>query len=126
MKIKIIHIITMLELGGAQENTLFTLKKLNREVFAPVLISGTGGILDEEAGTIEGVKTYFIPELVREINPLKDLIALFKITKILSLEKQLGSQQSAVSSQFSELKAQNSEHRIKQSAICNLQSEIPN
>jgi len=88
MKIKVIHIITKLELGGAQQNTLFTLKKLDRNIFDPVLISGAGGILDEETKKIEGIKTYFIPELAREINPFKDLIAFFKLIKILSKEKQ--------------------------------------
>jgi glycosyltransferase involved in cell wall biosynthesis len=36
-----------------------------------------------EARDIKGVKTYLIPELVREINPLKDIRALFKIKGIL-------------------------------------------
>ncbi|OGL43954.1 MAG: hypothetical protein A2W05_08255 [Candidatus Schekmanbacteria bacterium RBG_16_38_10] len=126
MKIKIIHIITKLELGGAQQNTLFTIRNLDRNVFDPVLISGTGGILDKEANKIKDAKIYFIPELVREINPLKDIIALLKLTKILYAEKQISIQQSAFSTQFSELKTQNSKpktfnmqhatHNLKQSA----------
>ena len=87
MKAKIIHIITKLELGGAQQNTLFTVKNLDRDIFEPVLISGTGGVLDEEVKRLEGVRVFFVPELVREINPLKDIIALLKLTKILFREK---------------------------------------
>ena len=92
MEIKVIHIITKLELGGAQQNTLFTLKNLDRKIFDPVLISGTGGFLDEEAKKIEGIKIYSVPELIRKINPLKDLTALFKLTRILLKEKQLSNQ----------------------------------
>ena len=99
VKTKVIHIITKLELGGAQQNTLFTLKNLDKKIFDLVLVSGTGGILDEEAKKIEGIKTYFVPELVREINPLKDLIALFKIIKILSKEKRLVAQNSQLQTQ---------------------------
>ena len=45
---KVVHIITKLELGGAQQNTLFTVAHLTRSEYEPVLISGTEGILVEE------------------------------------------------------------------------------
>ncbi len=47
-KIKIAHIITLLELGGAQENTLYTCEHLDKTKFDVFLISGKGGILDEK------------------------------------------------------------------------------
>ena len=87
MKIKVCHIITMLELGGAQRNTLYTLKSLNRGLFVPLLISGSGGILDAETADLNGVKTYFLPELVRQISPLKDLLTVFSIFRLLRIEK---------------------------------------
>ncbi len=82
-KTKVVHIITKLELGGAQQNTLFTVAHLNRNEYDPVLIAGTEGLLVEDSKKLEDVKVYLIPELVREINPLKDVIALIKIRNIL-------------------------------------------
>jgi glycosyltransferase involved in cell wall biosynthesis len=81
--VSVVHIITKLELGGAQQNTLYTIAHLNRDRFRPYLITNPEGILVPEALTLKGVKTFFIPELIREINPLKDLRALFKIKGIL-------------------------------------------
>jgi glycosyltransferase involved in cell wall biosynthesis len=81
----VVHIITKLELGGAQQNTLFTVAHLDRERYAPVLISGTEGLLVEEARHLPGVRTLLIPELVREIDPLKDLTALIKIVRVLRM-----------------------------------------
>jgi glycosyltransferase involved in cell wall biosynthesis len=83
-KVKVVHIITKLELGGAQENTLFTVMHLRRDRYTPVLISGSEGILVEEAQQLREGELHFVPELAREIRPLKDIIALFKLTKILT------------------------------------------
>lgn len=82
-KITVVHIITKLELGGAQQNTLFTVAHLDRGRYEPVLISGTEGLLVEEARQLNGVRLFLIPELVREIRPLKDFTAFFKIVRIL-------------------------------------------
>jgi glycosyltransferase involved in cell wall biosynthesis len=81
--VHVIHIITKLELGGAQQNTLFTVAHLDRDRFRPYLITNPEGILVPEARALKGVKTLFIPELVREISPLMDVRALFKIKGIL-------------------------------------------
>jgi glycosyltransferase involved in cell wall biosynthesis len=81
--VHIVHIITKLELGGAQQNTLFTVAHLDQDRFRPYLITNPEGILAPEARALKGVKTLFIPELVREINPLMDIRALFKIKAIL-------------------------------------------
>jgi len=87
MKIKVIHIITRLELGGAQQNTMFTAKNLDREIFHPVLWSGPGGILTEEAS--RGLKQDYqtVPHLFREVNPKNDLLALLELRKMLRREK---------------------------------------
>jgi len=87
---KIAHIITRLELGGAQRNTLYTVAHLNPERFRCLLISGKGGMLDEEARGLEEEKRiglYFIPDLIREIRPLSDLRALWGIMRVLRREK---------------------------------------
>ena len=82
-KTTVVHIITKLELGGAQQNTLFTVANLERRKYEPVLISGTEGILVEDAKKLKDVKVYLVPELVREIRPLKDAISFLKIRRIL-------------------------------------------
>ncbi len=86
-RIKVIHIITKLELGGAQQNTLYTVENLNREKFDTFLLCGKGGILDKKASENLKEKIIFIKSLVREISPINDLIALLNIIKILLKEK---------------------------------------
>lgn len=80
-KIKVVHIITKLELGGAQKNTLYTVEHLDKEKFDVYLISGCGGILDKDAVRLseKDVKVLFSKNLIREINPIKDLLAFFEI-----------------------------------------------
>jgi glycosyltransferase involved in cell wall biosynthesis len=85
--VPVVHIITKLELGGAQQNTLFTIAHLNRERFRPYLITNNEGILVSEAMALKGVKTFLIPELIREINPFMDIRALLKIRGILKAIK---------------------------------------
>jgi len=84
MKIKVCHIITKLELGGAQGNTLYTVSNLNKNEFDAWLVTGRGGILDEKT---KNIKTVFIDSLVREISPLKDFISFIKIYKLLKKTK---------------------------------------
>jgi glycosyltransferase involved in cell wall biosynthesis len=86
--VHVVHIITKLELGGAQQNTLFTIAHLDRHRFRPYLVTNPEGILVPETLTLKGVKTFFISELIREINPLMDLRALFKIKGILEKIKE--------------------------------------
>jgi glycosyltransferase involved in cell wall biosynthesis len=77
-KLRVAHIITQLELGGAQRNTLYTVGHLNRQQYDPFLLSGPGGILDKETKKGEWV-TYFIRWLVRPIRPWKDAAAFWEI-----------------------------------------------
>ncbi len=86
-KYNVLHAITQLELGGAQENTLYTLRNLDRGRYNLFLIANDRGILVEEAKKIKDVKAFFIPELIRPINPLKDLIALIKLFRFCRREK---------------------------------------
>ncbi len=86
-KYNVLHAITKLELGGAQENTLYTLRNLDRGRYNLFLITNDRGILVEEAKKIKDVKAFFIPELIRPINPLKDLIALIKLFRFCRREK---------------------------------------
>jgi len=78
----VVHIITQLELGGAQQNTLFTVSHLNRDLFEPILISGKPGILDDEARSL-GIEFHQVPKMVREIRPHYDLAAAAALIKLL-------------------------------------------
>jgi len=73
------HVITKLELGGAQEVAMRVVSSLDRRRFRPVLIAGPGGLLTEEAATLEGVEVRLIPSLLREIRPIQDLRALWEL-----------------------------------------------
>ena len=64
---QVVHIITKLELGGAQQNTLFTISHLNKERFQPYLIANNKGILVSEAMALKGVKTFLLPEIGRAL-----------------------------------------------------------
>jgi len=85
-KIKVVHIITKLELGGAQQNTLYTVEHLDKTKFDVYLMSGCGGILDETAKFLAKnvyVKVYFVKNLVREIDIIRDILALIEIFELL-------------------------------------------
>ena len=78
------HIITKLELGGAQKITLRTVAHLDRTKFRPVLIvGGEIGELDEDATRILGKDLHRIPSLIRAIHPVLDVKAFLLLTKVL-------------------------------------------
>jgi glycosyltransferase involved in cell wall biosynthesis len=85
--VKVAHIITRLELGGAQQNTLYCCAHHDRKKYEIVLIAGEGGYLDGQARQIPDCKTYLLPELKHAIVPLWDYKALRRITEILKSEK---------------------------------------
>ncbi|MCR4295715.1 MAG: glycosyltransferase family 4 protein [Elusimicrobia bacterium] len=87
MPAKVAHLVTRLDLGGAQQNTLHTVRHLDRELFEPVLICGRGGLLDEETKGDASVRTVFVESLQRDIHPFVDLLALLELTKVLLAEK---------------------------------------
>ncbi|HEY3175602.1 MAG TPA: glycosyltransferase family 4 protein [Candidatus Polarisedimenticolia bacterium] len=86
MKIRVCHIITKLELGGAQQNTLYTLSHLDPARFEPILVTGSEGILVEE-GRRAVRRTHLVAALRREISPLRDLSALRGLVGILRSER---------------------------------------
>ncbi len=80
-RVKVVHIITKLELGGAQINTIYTYENLDKSKFDTFLISGLSGILTDKVNKKDNF--FIVNDLVRQINPIKDLKALFHIRKIL-------------------------------------------
>ena len=84
---KVVHVITRMILGGAQENTLFTVQGLHQHPeYDTVLITGPAigreGELLEEAKA-SGIEVVLMPEMRREIHPWRDLRALRSLTRIL-------------------------------------------
>jgi len=83
--ISVAHIITKLELGGAQQNTLFTVSHLDRTRFHPILMTGgEPGLLDREAASVPTVEFYRVASLIRPVSPLADLLALIRLTRLLA------------------------------------------
>ena len=92
---RVTHLITRLVIGGAQENTLATIRSLRQKPSVEVkLISGPTlgpeGSLENAARNIFEVTATpsppennftIVPELVRPVHPLKDFIALRKLEK---------------------------------------------
>ena len=98
---RVTHIITRLIVGGAQENTVASVLGLRQKPDVQVdLISGPstgpeGSLLVEGRGSkVEGkhsdsrlstfdARLIIVPELVRPVHPVKDLLALRRLEKIL-------------------------------------------
>ncbi len=73
--VSVLHVITKLELGGAQQVALHTVGNLDRNRFSAALMAGPGGLLNEEAERLEGVRFSVVPHLIRSIRPWSDLRA---------------------------------------------------
>ena len=83
---KIVHIITRLILGGAQENTLITCKLLAQRGHDVTLITGPalgpeGELFNQTKG--QNYKVIVLDRLRRAINPFNDIISCFRIKKLL-------------------------------------------
>jgi glycosyltransferase involved in cell wall biosynthesis len=91
--VKVAHVITRMIIGGAQENTLYTVAGLKEygEYACVDLITGptTGpeGSLIADAGLKEGRDYILVPELIRAISPYKDLLALIRLYRLFRRKK---------------------------------------
>ena len=89
--IKVAHIITRLILGGAQENTLLTCRGLMETGRYDVTLL-TGPAIGPEGELLEKAKEWripleIIPEMRREVHPLRDWASLKKIRSFLADRK---------------------------------------
>lgn len=90
-KIKVFHVITRMIIGGAQENTLYTVEGLHANPsFDVVLITGPavgpeGDLLERCRG--KGIDVRVLPCMRRAINPVRDVIAFFQLLYIFLKEK---------------------------------------
>jgi glycosyltransferase involved in cell wall biosynthesis len=86
-KVRVLHVITRMIRGGAQENTLATVRGLLKKGYEITLVTGptwgNEGELISEA-LQEGMEVVVIPELVRELNPVKDGIVGMKLLSLLA------------------------------------------
>jgi glycosyltransferase involved in cell wall biosynthesis len=82
---RVLHVITRLIVGGAQENTMFSAALLDKQRYRVEVVcgpqTGSEGSLIEETRQ-RGVPLTILPELVRQLNPVYDLIALWKLFKL--------------------------------------------
>lgn len=84
--IRILHIITRLIVGGAQENTLLSVEGLDKcQRYEVTLLTGLdegpeGSLLDRARKT---TRLIVVPELARDINPLHDVLAFWKLFRLI-------------------------------------------
>lgn len=78
-RLRVLHAITMLELGGAQRNTLDTVASLDRGAFSPALACADVGELLPEARSLPETELFELPHLRREVRAFADLRALAEL-----------------------------------------------
>ena len=81
--LKILLVITRLELGGAQRVVLHTAEHLDRDEFEVALAWGPGDILDDEAEEIPALARFPVDSLKRPVAPVADLKALWKLRAVM-------------------------------------------
>ncbi len=84
--IPVLHVITRLIVGGAQENTMYTAALLDPRRYAVDVLSGPqtgseGSLIDEVRSF--GTHLTIMPALVREVNPAQDVRALLELTGLM-------------------------------------------
>jgi glycosyltransferase involved in cell wall biosynthesis len=77
-----LHVITRLIRGGADENTLYTVKGLDKQRYQVDLAVGSGSELSH-FGELGDVGIHVVPELTRDPHPWKDLAALVKLAALM-------------------------------------------
>jgi len=84
--IHVLHPITRLIVGGAQENTMFTAAMLDKGSYQTEIVSGpqTGseGSLIEEVRDRE-IRLTILPNMLRQISPINDLITVWKLYRMM-------------------------------------------
>src|SRR5512135_1017967 len=84
--IRVLHLITRLIVGGAQENTMFTAVLLDKQRFQVELLSGPqtgseGSLIDEVRS--RNIPLNILPEMLREVSPKYDFLAIWKLYRIM-------------------------------------------
>jgi len=85
-KIRVLHVITRLIVGGAQETAMLLCQHLDRSRYECDLVTGqeTGPEGELHAETVRrGVSLKFEPDLVREVAPLRDVAATWNLVRLM-------------------------------------------
>lgn len=80
-RVPVIHTITKMEFGGAQQNTLYTVATLDRDRFEPVLITGPGGYLMDRARELD-IDLKVARNMERPVSPARDLLAYRELVRL--------------------------------------------
>jgi glycosyltransferase involved in cell wall biosynthesis len=83
---KVLHVITRMVRGGAQENTLATVLRVDPSRFCSILATGpSDGPEGSMMGHVEasGVDVRLVPTLVRELSPIADYSALRTLRRLI-------------------------------------------
>lgn len=80
---KILYVITKSEIGGAQTHLMEVVRYMHRAGHDVLVVTGTTGWLTNELAAI-GVDYEILPDMVREINPAKDIKTINYICHILA------------------------------------------
>ncbi len=88
--IRVLHVITRLIVGGAQENTMFTAALLDKDHYQVDVICGPqtgseGSLIDEVRS--RDISLIIMPELLRQISPWLDIRALWKLYRLIRHHK---------------------------------------
>lgn len=84
---RILHLITLLELGGAQQNTLFCVTHHDRRRFDVGLIAGRGGYFDDQALDLADASVELVSYLKHPVSPFWDAVALLRLRSYLKLNR---------------------------------------
>jgi glycosyltransferase involved in cell wall biosynthesis len=84
--IKVLHLITRLAIGGAQDNTLLTVEHHNRDVYTIHLASNPNDSWLFRARSVADT-FHALPHFTRSIEPIRDLKTLLDIIKLLRNEQ---------------------------------------
>ncbi|MCL6499853.1 MAG: glycosyltransferase [Firmicutes bacterium] len=80
---RVLHVITRLVVGGAQENTLLTAQGLRARGYEVELAAGPETGPEGVLPVPDGIVFYAVPTLVREVRPLADLRALWDLYRLM-------------------------------------------
>src|SRR5262245_3839557 len=88
--LRVLHVITRMIVGGAQENTMLSCALIDRERFPSMILCGAetgaeGELISESRA--RGVEVRIEPSLVRAIAALRDVFAVWRLFRLTRTEK---------------------------------------
>lgn len=85
-RIAVLHLITKLPYGGAQENTLLTVRGLDRRVYRVDVASSPGGEWQAWAAEVSD-QLHLLPAMRREMSPRHDALTIWHIYRLLRQQR---------------------------------------